>query len=163
MMILDKEKYKAAFLYMLQYLEKIEGKKKACKLFYFLDFDYYELHETSFTGEIYAAYPMGPLPLSFEALVTGMEYEGLITVNYEKKSLTHENETVIYSPRISADYPFAQPERQMLDRIIRKYGPLTGKDLEDLSHAQVPWNAVQLREVIPYESSFYRDTPDLDT
>ncbi len=62
MMILDKGKYKAAFLYMLQVLGMIEGKKKACKLFYFLDFDYYEAYETSFTGETYVSYPMGPFP-----------------------------------------------------------------------------------------------------
>jgi uncharacterized phage-associated protein len=49
----------------------------------------------------------------------------------------------------------------MLNRVIRKYGALTGKDLQDLSHAQAPYNAVDLNEVIPYEFSFYRDTLDL--
>jgi hypothetical protein len=48
-MVLDKEKYKDAFLYLLCALGKIEGKKKVCKLFYFLDFDYYESYEPSTT------------------------------------------------------------------------------------------------------------------
>ncbi|HWS83989.1 MAG TPA: hypothetical protein VN207_06990 [Ktedonobacteraceae bacterium] len=52
-MVLDKEKYKDAFLYLLGALEKIEGKEKACKLFYFLDFDYYEAYDIPFTGETY--------------------------------------------------------------------------------------------------------------
>lgn len=158
MMILDKDKYKSAFLYMLQQLDKIEGKKKACKLFYFLDFDYYEAYETSFTGETYIAYPMGPVPQYFEAIVKEMEEEGLIQMGYEKRSPTHENETVIYSPLQVADYRFTQEERHMLDRVVRKYGALTGKDLQELSHAQAPYNAVDLNEVIPYEFSFYRDS-----
>lgn len=160
-MILNKDKYKAAFLYMLQVLGKIEGKKKAGKLFYFLDFDYYEAYETSFTGETYVSYPMGPVPQYFEPIVKEMEEEGIIRVEYEKKSLTHQNETVIYSSLVSPDYPFIREERHMLDRVVRKYGALTGKDLQDLSHAQAPFNAVDLNEVIPYEFSFYRDTSDL--
>ncbi len=161
MMILDKGKYKAAFLYMLQVLGMIEGKKKACKLFYFLDFDYYEAYETSFTGETYVSYPMGPFPQYFEPIVKEMEEEGIIRVGYEKKSPTHENETIIYRPVEVPDYPFTKKERNMLDRVVKKYGALTGKDLQDLSHAQAPYNAVDLNEVIPYEFSFYRDTPDL--
>jgi len=161
MMVLDKDKYKAAFLYMLQGLEKIEGKKKACKLFYFLDFDYYEAYETSFTGETYISYPMGPFPHYFESIVKEMEEEGTIQVSCEKKSPAHQNETIIYSAVTSTTYPFTQEERQMLDRVVKKYGALTGKDLQDLSHAQAPYNAVDLKEVIPYEFSFYRDTQDL--
>jgi hypothetical protein len=161
LMILDKDKYKAAFLYILQSLKKIEGKKKACKLFYFLDFDYYEAYETSFTGETYISYPMGPFPQYFEPIVKEMVEEGIIRVDYEKKSPAHENQTVIYRPVKSPKYPFTKKERNMLDRIIRKYGVLTGTDLQDLSHAQAPYNAVDLDEVIPYEFSFYRDTLDL--
>src|SRR5262249_15510228 len=111
--------------------------------------------------ETYISYPMGPVPQYFEPLVKEMEREGIIQVQYKKMSPTHENETVIYSPVKSIDYSFTQEERKMLDRIIKKYGTLTGKDLQDLSHAQAPYNAVDLNEVIPYEFSFYRDTPDL--
>jgi uncharacterized phage-associated protein len=161
-MILDKDKYKDTFLYMLQALDKIEGKKKACKLFYFLDFDYYEAYETSFTGETYISYPMGPVPQYFEAIVKEMKEEGMIRVDYEKRSPIHENETVIYRPVASPNYSFNHEERKMLDRIVKKYGASTGKDLQDLSHVQAPYNAVDLYEVIPYEFSFYRDTPDLD-
>jgi hypothetical protein len=60
--ILDKTKYKAAFLWMLQSLGKIESTAKAVKLFYFLDFDYYEAYEASFTGEVYVACPKEPYP-----------------------------------------------------------------------------------------------------
>ena len=50
---LDKEKYKAALLYMANKMGRIDGMKKAYKLFYYLDFDFYEAYNKSFTGEIY--------------------------------------------------------------------------------------------------------------
>ncbi len=159
--ILDKEKYKAAFLYMLQHLGKIEGRKKACKLFYFLDFDYYEAYEKPFTGETYVAFPMGPVPEKFVEIAEEMEREGLISTYQRKMSPTHENPTIFYKSETSVDYPFSEQERKMLDRIIRKYGALTGKDLGDITHCQAPYNAVDLREAIPYEYTFYRETPDL--
>ena len=52
------------------------------------------------------------------------------------------------------DYPFTEQERKILDRLIGKYGALTGKDLGDITHCQAPYNAVDLREVIPYEYAF---------
>ncbi len=75
-----------------------------------------------------------------------MEEEGIIRVGYEKKSPAHENETVIYRPVKAPDYPFTKKERNMLDRVVKKYGALTGKDLQDLSHAQAPYNAVDLSQ-----------------
>jgi uncharacterized phage-associated protein len=159
--ILDKEKYKAAFLYMLEHLGKIEGRKKACKLFYFLDFDYYEAYEKPFTGETYVAFPMGPVPEKFREIEEEMEREGLISTYQRKMSPTHDNLTTFYKPETSVDYPFTEQERKMLDRIIRKYGASTGKELEDITHCQAPYNAVDLREAIPYEYTFYRETSDL--
>ena|SRR6185295_827569 len=160
-MLLDVEKYKAAFLYLLHSLGKIEGKKKACKLFYFLDFDYYEAHETSFTGETYVSYPMGPFPQYFEPLVEEMAKEGLLHCASERREAWHENDTIIYTPISTLNYPWTTQERSMLNRIAAKYGAFNGGKLADLSHAEAPYNAVDLNEVIPYEFSFYRGTADL--
>jgi hypothetical protein len=160
-MLLDTTKYKAAFLYLLQSLGKIEGKKKACKLFYFLDFDYYEAYETPFTGETYVSYPMGPFPQYFQPLVEEMQKEGLISIELKRRDPEHENETVIYTSIGTLGYHWSLQERNMLDRIAEKYGALSGGALEGLTHAEAPYNAVDLHEVIPYEFSFYRGTPDL--
>jgi uncharacterized phage-associated protein len=160
-MLLDTKKYKAAFLYMLQSLGKIEGKKKACKLFYFLDFDYYEAYETSFTGETYVSYKMGPFPQYFQPLVEEMQVEGLIQCTTKRREDWHENETITYTSTGTLDFPWTAQERAMLDRIAEKYGALSGGELEDRTHAEAPYNAVDLNEVIPYEFSFYRGTPDL--
>ena len=53
---------------------------------------------------------------------------------------------------------FDEEEIKMLDRVITKYGHLTGKQLEELSHAEAPYIGTELRKEIPYELSFYRGT-----
>lgn len=160
-MLLDTKRYKAAFLYLLHSLGKIEGKKKACKLLYFLDFDYYEAYETSFTGETYVSYKMGPFPQYFQPLVEEMQKEGLVQYTAKRREEWHENETITYTPLGTLDYCWTPQERNMLNRIVRKYGELSGGELEQRTHAEAPYNAVDLNEVIPYEYSFYRGTPDL--
>ena len=46
----------------------------------------------------------------------------------------------------------------MLDRVATRYGHLTGKQLEELSHAEAPYIGTELKKEIPYELSFYRGT-----
>ena len=157
----EKEKYKAAILYLLNKLGKIEGKKKAYKLFYFLDFDYFEAHDKPFTGEVYTALKMGPAPRFFDAVIEELQKEGAVVIEKEKKHPTHENKTVIYKPKAETGWIFSIQEKKMLDRVAKKYGAFTGKELEDLSHAQAPFNAVALGEIIPYEYAHYRDSDDL--
>lgn len=159
--ILDKEKYRAAFIYLLEKLGKIEGKKKAYKLMYFLDFDYYEAYEKSFTGETYTAFPMGPAPRYFDSIVDELIREGFVKVNKKRMLPQHENDTIIYSAERKQNYQFSKEELKMLDRVINTYGNLTGKDLENLSHSQAPYIAVGPYDVIPYEFSEYRNTPNL--
>lgn len=157
----DKEKYKAAFLYIANALGKIEGKKKACKLFYYLDFDFYEAYEKSFTGDIYKALPMGPVPVYFDAIVGELSQEHKVTIRKSRMFLSHDNDTVIFEPKAKSNYKFTPEEKRMLDRIIKLYGQQTGKSLEQLSHAEPPYNAVGPYQIIPYEYSIYRDTPNL--
>lgn len=158
---LDKDKYKAAFLYIARALGKIEGKKKAYKLFYFLDFDYYEAYEKPFTGDTYKALPMGPVPIYFDGIVHELIKEGKVEIKKTRKFSIHDNDTVTYEPKAGPSFNFSSQEKRMLDRIIRIYGQNTGKMLENISHSEAPYNAVELYQIIPYEYSIYRDTNKL--
>lgn len=158
---LNKEKYKEALLYIANSLGQIEGMKKAYKLFYFLDFDFYEAYERPFTGDVYKALEMGPAPIYFSGIANELAEEKNIKIITVRKSSTHTNDTVIYIPLVKPTYNFSRQEKNMLDRVIRLYGELTGKDLEQISHAEAPYNAVSINQVIPYEYSFYRDTENL--
>jgi len=158
---LNKDKYKAAVLYMANSLKEIDGMKKAYKLLYFLDFDFYEAYEKPFTGDVYKALPMGPAPVYFEGIIDELVSENKIKIEKVRMSPHHDNDTVIYKPLSGTDYKFSDQEKKMLDRVISIYGKQTGKALEILSHSEAPYNAVDLFQVIPYEYSFYRDTPNL--
>lgn len=159
--LLNPEKYKATVLYLLNAMGSIVGKKKAYKLMYFLDFDFYEAYEKSFTGETYKALPMGPAPVYFDSVIESLVEENLISIKKERKSPLHENDTITYLPKKEMSYQFSKEEEKMLKRVITTYGSLTGKQLEDLSHSQYPYAVVSLNDVIPYELAFYRDTPHL--
>lgn len=159
--ILDKEKYKAALLYIANALGKIEGKKKAYKLFYYLDFDFYEAYEKSFTGDIYRALPMGPVPVYFDGVVGELVEEGKLSIKKSRMLPSHDNDTIIFEPKSTTRHRFTPEEKRMLDRVIKLYSRQTGKSLELQSHSEAPYNAVAQFQVIPYEYSVYRDTPNL--
>lgn len=161
MFTLDKEKYKAAFLYIAKSVGKIEGMKKAYKLFYFLDFDFYEAYGKPFTGDVYKSLQMGPVPVYFQSVIGELVQEGKVRVDHQRMSPTHEFDTNIYVPLMESDYSFTKEEKKMLDRTVKLYGNQTGKNLENISHSEAPYNAVEIGQIIPYEYSIYRDTPEL--
>lgn len=158
-MPLNKKKYINAVLYLCQKLKgEVRGKKKLAKLLYFADFDLYEKTQKSITGDMYRALPMGPVPSSLEAITTEMEDKEMINIKQVEEREGY-NPTEIYKCLQEPDlFVFSDEEKKMLDRIVIKYGHLTGKQLENLSHAEAPYVGTKLREEIPYELAFYRGT-----
>lgn len=156
-MSLHREKYQHAILYLCQQLHgEVRGKKKLAKLLYFADFDFYERQQTSITGDVYMALPMGPVPSALEEITEEMEKSQVLSIERVPEREGY-NPTEIYRCRIEPNMSvFSNEERAMLDRIVLKYGHLNGKQLEDLSHAEAPYIGTKLREEIPYELAFYR-------
>ncbi len=158
-MPINQKKYQDAVLYLCKKLGgEVRGKKKLAKLLYFADFDYYEKYEKPITGDVYNALPMGPFPSSLDEITAGM-------VDKKKISIEHVagregyNPTEVYTclvePKESA---LDDAEMKMLDRVITKYGHLSGKQLQELSHAEAPYIGTALKQEIPYELAFYRGT-----
>lgn len=157
-MTLHTKKYQQAILYFCWKLGKeVRGKKKLAKLLYYLDFDYYEKYQKYFTGETYKKLPMGPFPISLERITNGM---------VEKKHLDIEkidewdeyNPTEVYRISKKPNVFFSIEEKKMIDRVIKKYGHLNGKELENLTHSEAPYIGTEDKKEIPYELSFYRGT-----
>ncbi|MDP1689147.1 MAG: Panacea domain-containing protein [bacterium] len=158
-MVLNRKKYQNAVLYLCQKLGgEVRGKKKLAKLLYFADFDLYEKRQRSLTGDVYKAFPMGPLPSGLEGITSEMTKKKLIAIQ-DIKEREDYNATEIYrciaKPDVSV---FDEEEKKMLNRIVIKYGHLNGKQLEELSHAEAPFIGTELRKEIPYELAFYRGT-----
>ncbi|MDO8617920.1 MAG: Panacea domain-containing protein [Candidatus Uhrbacteria bacterium] len=160
-MPINKEKYQEAILYLCQQLDgEIKGKKKLAKLLYFADFDYYEKNGQPITGDIYYALPMGPFPTSLEKVIHSMEKNGELKIESVEEFGAEYAPTEIYHcvarhPSVSH---LSSEEKLMLDRIAKKYGGLTGKQLEELSHQEAPYVATDIQKKIPYELAYYRGT-----
>lgn len=158
-MSLNREKYQNVILYLCQKLgNEVRGKKKLAKLLYFADFDLYEKSQKSITGDTYLAFPMGPVPATLETITSEMTRKKMLEIELVEERGGY-NPTEIYKCITKPDVSvFNDEERKMLDRIIIKYGHLSGKQLEELSHAEAPYVGTELRHKIPYELAFYRGT-----
>ena len=158
-MSLHRKKYRNAVLYLCQKLKgEVRGKKKLAKLLYFADFDLYEKTQKTITGDVYRALPMGPVPSALEEITAEMTKRKMLRIDRIEEREGY-NPTEVYTCLAEPDvFVFDGEERKMLDRISIKYGHLTGKQLEELSHAEAPYVGTELRKDIPYELAFYRGT-----
>jgi len=158
-MAFKSKKYEQAVLYLCSKLGKeIRGKKKLAKLLYFADFDYFEKNQTTFTGETYKRLPMGPFPTHMEKVITKMAKAKKISVESIQEYEGY-NPTEVYSASKEPDLTvFSKKEKDMLDRVIEKYGHLSGKQLEDITHAEAPYVGTEPGEEIDYELAYYRGT-----
>lgn len=158
-MALNKKKYYQAIIYLCSKLDKeIWGKKKLAKLLYYVDFDAFEKDGEPITGDTYRALPMGPFPMSLREITAEMQSKKMIEV----KSVAQSDDyapTEVYKCLIEPDISvFQKGELEILERIIRKYGHLNGKQLEDLTHAEAPYVGSKPKGEIPYELAYYRGT-----
>jgi uncharacterized phage-associated protein len=164
-MPINTDKYQETILYLCQKLGgEIKGKKKLAKLLYFADFDFYEKNGVPITGDTYFALPMGPFPTALEEMTHSMQQSGALKVESIQEFGTDYSPTEIYHCAEGCSLPthLSDQEKWMLDRIAKKYGELTGKQLEDLSHQEAPYVATELQKEIPYELSYYRGTEFAD-
>ena len=157
---LNEKKYKNAILYFANKIGKgsVRGKKKMYKLFYFLDFDFFEKYEKPITGAIYHKLQMGPAPSYFDVTANDLKKAGLLIIN-KRKTAPGYNDTVVYKALEKPDLSiFTKEEIKMLKRIVEKYGDKTGSELEVLTHKEAPYLAVEEAEEIPFELAHYRGT-----
>ncbi len=150
--------YMNIILYLAEKLGgEIKGKKKLAKLLYFVDFDFFEKYQKSLTGDVYKALPMGPFPIMVEKVLADMANEKKIIIKLEKERADY-NPTEIYEAKKKMEGNFSKEEQQILDRVVLKYGHLSGKQLEDLTHAEAPYIGTAPNQEIAYELAYYRGT-----
>lgn len=159
-MALDIKKYEQIILYLCDKLGgEIRGKKKLAKLLYYVDFDFYEKYQAHLTKEKYRALPMGPYPESMNAVVENLKKKNKLEVETKQEWDNNYNATEIYKCLVKPDETiFSSDEKLILDRVIKLYGQLNGKQLEDLTHNEAPYIATEPQNEIAYELSFYRGT-----
>lgn len=159
-MPINKKKYEQVIIYLCSKLGgEIRGKKKLAKLLYYLDFDFFEKFQKSITGDIYNAYPKGPLPSMLGEITADMVKKGLLEVKSKKEWGEEYAPTEIFKCSTKPDISvFNKDEIKMLNRIAKRYGALNGEQLAELSHAEAPYSATELYKEVPYEFTYYRGT-----
>lgn len=157
---INEKKYGNLILYIASKLDGvIKGKKRLAKLLYFADFDFFEKYEKPITGEIYKALPMGPFPVHMEKMTKNLSDDRKLIISFEEPIKADYNPTEVYKSERSADESvFSEDEINIINRVVLKYGHLSGKQLEDLTHAEAPFIGTAPNEEIPYELSLYRGT-----
>jgi uncharacterized phage-associated protein len=154
-------KYKNTILYLCSKLGgTIRGKKKLAKLLYYVDFDRYEFNESAktVTGDTYEAWKMGPVPKHYMDIVTKLEQEGTLKAE-TIEGTSNYYPTEVYSTSTQPDISvFDEDDKIILDRVINRYGQLSGKQLEELTHAEAPFIATEQSQEIIFDLAFYRGT-----
>lgn len=153
------KKFKEVLLYVL---EKVGSKSNVgmtvlYKLFYFIDFDYYEKFEEQLVGATYIKNHFGPTPVEFKKIVESMESKGeLETV----KSKYFQHEQTKYLPRREADISvLSAKEIKHIDEVLARLSDKSATELSEYSHKDVPWIGTEDGKIMNYESVFYR-TPE---
>lgn len=156
-------KYKNLILYLCQKLGgSIHGRKKLFKLLYYVDFDMFEYKESrkTVTGTKYYAWKMGPVPEKevFEKIISDMQQDGSITDAKEDTAPGYHPTEVITAKKDPNYSVFNDDEIFIINKVIEKYGKLSGTQLEQLTHNEAPWCATEHNAEIPFELALYRGT-----
>ncbi|MEK9151787.1 MAG: Panacea domain-containing protein [Patescibacteria group bacterium] len=127
-------KLRNLILYILSHQDYQEGGvKKLNKLLYFVDFYFYRDHEQLISDAKYAKAPMGPVVDSYQDVFATLVADGDLT-------LTEDFSTKVYKPLRQAELEkFTSEQVDHISKVLDRYGKLSGRDLEWISHQQQPW------------------------
>lgn len=153
------EKFKQVFLYIIAQVgaKPNVGQTVIYKLLYFIDFDYYELYESQLMGLSYIKNTFGPTPVDFAKLVRQMEEDGQVEEVHTKY---YQHEMTKYIPVVEPNLSLlSAKELEFIDKELEKHSDKSAAELSAFSHKDIPWIGAKDKEVLDYESVFYR-TPE---
>lgn len=150
------DKFKEVLLYVLSRVgaKPNIGETVLYKLFYFIDFNYYELFEEQLVGATYVKNHFGPTPLEFkdiaERMIEGGEIQRVVVpyFDYEQKK---------YIPLRRPDLSILSArEIQVIDDVLTKLSDMGAKQISAYSHNDIPWLTTEDGQPIEYDAVFYR-------
>jgi len=157
----NKDKFKQVLLYILDKCgaKANVGETVLYKLLYFSDFNYYELFEDYLTGAAYRKISYGPAPCDFQQIVQEMIDEGKlkkVTTEYYGKPQKK------YLPLVNADintWKWSAREKEVIDNVIERLSAMDATTISEFSHEDIPWEVTKDKEIIDYDTVFYRKPP----
>lgn len=153
------EKFKEVFLYILNKVGSKPniGETVIYKLFYFIDFDFYEKYEEQLIGATYMKNKYGPTPVEFKKIVEQMIKQREIT---KVDSPYFEYQQKKYLPLRTPNLSILKAhEIELIDEVLNRLSDYNAAKISEYSHNDVPWLATEEGKIIEYESVFYRTLP----
>jgi uncharacterized phage-associated protein len=153
----DKEKFKQTLHFVIYKAGAIDnvGKTVLYKMMYFSDFDFYELHNTSITGESYVKLPHGPGPRHFDITAQELEKEGVIKeVSSKFHGLPQKKIVSLREPKLDK---LNGEEIKIIEKVVSRLANMNASQASAYSHEDIPWKATDEGKVIDYELVFYRN------
>lgn len=163
---LNEDKYRSAILYFAQHIHNL-GKVKLWKLLFYLDFDHYERHHVSVTGEVYLRWDNGPVPKHGALVLERMAADGDVVIHEEpplRPGYHPQMKVVALHPADKS--VFSESEWDTLLSVARKWKYHTGRDMIHATHGEPSWQQTEPNAVIDYALALERDkensSPELD-
>lgn len=150
------EKFEQVLLYILQKIgaKPHVGMTVLYKLLYFIDFDYYEKYEKQLMGLTYFKNTHGPTPREFKKVVDEMSEQAKLE---QVKSTYFTLDQKKFLPRVQPNLALlSAQELELIDDVLDRYADKSAKQLSDMTHRDMPWQASKDGENIDYELAFYR-------
>jgi len=151
------KKFKEILLYVLTKVGNKPniGESVLNKLFYFIDFDYYEKYEEQIIGATYIKNHYGPTPCEFKKVVDDMKQKNEIE---EVRSKYFRFDQKKYLPLRKPDLNILSArEIGHIDDVLNRLSDKSASEIRDYSHQDIPFRVHQDGEKIDYETVFYRD------
>lgn len=152
-------KFKEVLVYILNKVGSKPnfGETVLYKIFYFIDFNFYEKYEEQLVGATYIKNKYGPTPKEFRKIVdTMIKAKDIRKIKDEYFTYPQTK----YLSRREPDLSILKGnEIEMIDEVLNKLSGMNAAQISEYSHKDVPWLTSDEGKVIEYESVFYR-TPE---
>ena len=133
------------------------GKLKLMKLLYFLDFDFFEKHGKSVTGDVYLRFQNGPVPRMAEKIIKLMVQKKDIHISTRPVRTGYRDQQLVEPLKNFDSGLFTTEEILMMEETAGKWEKLSGSEMKNASHGEAPWIATKPDEVIDYNLAYYRN------
>ena len=124
-------------------------KTKLAKLLWLADFTHFCRTRRSMTGLAYARLPFGPVPESYDTLLSLLQELDFARVEHVRLQSGDTGEVITPVGRHTKT-TLSEAEVETLTRVRDRFGGLTGGELSDLSHREAMWIGRRNSRPIPY-------------
>jgi len=152
-------KFKEALLYILTKVgaQPNIGETALYKLFYFIDFDYYEQYGEKLIGATYIKNHYGPTPVEFKEIAESMEKVGeLEKIKSRYFQYQQKKYLPLRKPNLNC---FSAREIKLIDKTLDKLAEKNAKELSQYSHSDAPWQIAEEGKIIDYNFVYERTAP----